>query len=118
MGLGVLDHVVQERGGERLLVEMELRADLRRADRMLDEGGAGAALLALVRGCGEPECARHELAIDRAPVLGNRLEQPIEEPLMLLSTLDDCHGFSVLPASGCVPLRKERTGPARSIGVP
>ena len=41
-------------------------ADACGADGMLDEVGAGMALLPLVRGGGEPEGARDELAVDRA----------------------------------------------------
>ena len=50
LGLGVLDDVVEQRRGDRLLVELELGADLRDAERVVDELLARAALLALVRG--------------------------------------------------------------------
>ena len=46
--LGVLDDVVEERGGDRLLVELELGEDLRDAERVVDELLARAALLPLV----------------------------------------------------------------------
>ena len=48
VGLGVLDDVVEQCSGERLLVETELGADARHPYRVLDEVGAGAPLLALV----------------------------------------------------------------------
>ena len=64
VGVGVLDDVVQERGGDRLLVEVELGADLRDAPRVVDEVLAGAALLALVRVRGEGEGAREQVAVD------------------------------------------------------
>src|SRR5439155_3034474 len=99
VGLRVLDHVMQQRSGERLLVEMELGADARDTYRVLDEIGAGAPLLPLVRRRREPKRARDELPIDRASVLCNRGKQLIEEPLVLLSTFDDCHLQSVLRAS-------------------
>jgi hypothetical protein len=99
VGLGVLDHVVEQRSGERLLVEMELGADARNAYRVLDEIRAGAPLLPFVRRCREPKRARDELAIDRSAVLCNRGQELIEEPLVLLSTLDNCHLQSVLRAS-------------------
>ena len=47
--LGVLDDVVEERGRDRLLVEAQLRADLRGAERVVDERLARAALLPVVR---------------------------------------------------------------------
>ena len=51
----VLDHVVQQRGGDRLLVEMELRTDARDAERVVDELLAGPPRLARVRALGELE---------------------------------------------------------------
>ena len=48
VGVGVLDDVVQERGGDRLVVEPQLGADLGGAERVVDELLAGPALLALV----------------------------------------------------------------------
>ena len=47
--LGVLDDVVEQRGGDRLVVEPQLGADLGGAERVKDEGLPRAALLALVR---------------------------------------------------------------------
>ena len=64
LDVGVLDDVVEERGGDRLLVEAQLDADRRDADGMRDERLAGAALLALVGGGGEAEGARDELDVD------------------------------------------------------
>ena len=45
---GVLDDVVEQRGGERRLVELQLGEDLRDAPRVVDELLARAAQLALV----------------------------------------------------------------------
>ena len=107
--LGVLDDVVEERGGDRLLVEPQLGADPRDADGMLDERPAGAALLPLVRRRGEAEGPRDELAVDRAPRRGDLGEQLVEEALVLFACLERGHRFSVLPASRGVSPRKERT---------
>ncbi len=52
LGLGVLDDVVEQRGRDRLLVEVELGADPRDAPGMVDEVLAGAAELALVPALG------------------------------------------------------------------
>ena len=107
--LGVLDDVVEERGGDRLLVEAELDADHRDADRMRDERLARAALLALVRRGGETEGARDELDSGRARCRSGELgEQALEELLMPLSGLDCCHVFSVLRPFRAVPPREER----------
>ena len=46
--LGVLDHVVQQRGAQRLRVELPVREDLGDRDRVRDVGFAGLAELALV----------------------------------------------------------------------
>ena len=94
--VGVLDDVVEERGGDRLLVEAKLDADPRDADRMRDERLAGAALLAFVRGGGEAEGARDELDADVAALRGELGEQALEELLVPLTCLDRCHFFSVL----------------------
>src|SRR5579864_704023 len=93
--LRVLDDVVQERGGKRLLVEPELRADPCGADGMLDEIGARAPLLSIVGGLCEPESAGHMLGVDRSAVLRYLGEQLVEEVLMLLSFCDSGHCFSV-----------------------
>ena len=58
VGVGVLDDVVEQRGGDRRLVQPQLGEDLRDAERVVDELLAGAALLALVRACAANENAR------------------------------------------------------------
>ena len=55
LGVRVLDDVVEERGGDRLLVEVELGAELRDRPRVVDELLARAARLAAVRALGEVE---------------------------------------------------------------
>src|SRR5215212_4965207 len=97
VGAGVLDHVVQERGGDRLLVQVELGADPGGAPRMVDEVLAGAALLALVRRRGETEGAGEQVAVDVAVVGSDALDQLVDELLVPFSRLDDRHEKSVLP---------------------
>jgi hypothetical protein len=63
---------VEERGGDRLLVEAQAGADRGDADGMRDERLARAALLALVRGSGEAEGAGDELDVD-VRALGGQL---------------------------------------------
>ena len=58
VGVGVLDDVVEERGGDRLLVEAQLGEDLRDAERVVDELLARAALLARRARCAANENAR------------------------------------------------------------
>ena len=48
LDVGVLDDVVEQRGRDRRLVEVQLGADLGHAERVVDEVLAGAALLAVV----------------------------------------------------------------------
>ena len=58
--LGVLHHVVEERGGEPLRVEPPLRQDAGYRERVRDVGLAGLAELSLVRVLGEREGALDE----------------------------------------------------------
>ncbi len=98
--LGVLDDVVEERGGDRLLVEAQLDADPRDADRVRDERLARAALLPFVGGGGETEGARDELdsgVVAPYSSLGGQLgEEALEELLAPLTCLYRCHFLSVL----------------------
>ena len=64
IGVGVLDDVVQESRCDGLLVEMELRADLRDGQRMVDELLARAPHLATVVELSEVECATDQLPVD------------------------------------------------------
>ncbi len=100
LGVGVLDDVVEERGGDRLLVEMEARADLRDAPRVVDEVLAGAALLALVRPLRVGEGPGEQVAVDVGRVLGDVREQLVDQVLVLPRCLDESHVFSVVPYSG------------------
>jgi hypothetical protein len=70
-GARVLDDVVQERGGDRLVVEAQLRADLCRAPGMEDEVLAGAPLLPLVGPRREQERPRDQVSVDVRVVGGH-----------------------------------------------
>ena len=96
--VGVLDDVVQERGGDRLLVEMELRADPRDTERMVDELLAGAARLAGVRALGELERAAEQLLVDVRVVRLDLGDQLLDEVFAMPLRVEDTHGFSVLSA--------------------
>jgi len=107
VGLGVLDDVVEERGCDRLLVQAQLGADAGGAGRVLDEVGAGLALLPLVCGRGEVERARDEVAVDRSRVAGHLGEQLVEETLVPFACLQ-CR--QVLQ---CTPGLRRRIPPGR-----
>ena len=64
IGLGVLDDVVKERSGDRLLVEMKLRADPCDTERVVDELLARPAGLPGMRALGELERATEQLLVD------------------------------------------------------
>ena len=107
LDLGVLDDVVEQRGGDRLVVEPQLGADLGGAERMKDEGLPGAALLALVRpGC-EVERSREQVAVDGRVVRRDLGEQLLEEVFMTFGSFDYGHtrivdrapAVTVLPVS-------------------
>ena len=80
--VGVLDHVVQERCRDRLLVQTQLGADLRHPERVVDEVFARAPLLALVRSLGEEERVGDELAIELGYVALDLGDQLLDEVLM------------------------------------
>ena len=98
VGVRVLDDVVEERGGDRLLVEVQLGEDLRDAERVVDELLAGAALLALVRHRRERERARDQIAVELGLVPLDRFDQLIDELLVSLGYLEHGHDHSVLRA--------------------
>ena len=100
VGVGVLDDVVEECGGDRLLVEMQARADLRDPPGMVDEVLAGAPLLALVGVLGVREGPGEQIAVDVGRVRGNVREQLVDQVLMLPGCLDESHVISVVPYSG------------------
>ena len=69
MTVRVLHHVVQQRGGEPLGVELPLRQDAGDGERMRDVRLAGLAELAAVRGFGELERALDERDVRRRQVV-------------------------------------------------
>ena len=96
--VGVLDDVVQERGGDRLVVEPQLGADLGGTERVVDELFAGAALLAFVRLRGERERPCQKLPVDVRVVGRNLGEQFLDEILVSLWSLENRHTQIVLRA--------------------
>ena len=98
VGVRVLDDVVQERRRERLLVEVELGADLRDRPRVVDERLARAPDLPLVRGGGEAERARQQLLVDARVVRLDGRDQLVDEVLVMPIGVDDSHRPSVLRA--------------------
>ena len=92
----VLDDVVQERRRDRLLVQVQLRADAGDAQRVVDELLAGPACLALVGSLGEVERAAKEVSVDLRVVRLDLGDQLIDEVLVMSPFVEDGHGFSVL----------------------
>ena len=94
----VLDDVVEQRGGERRLVELEPGEDPRHAPRVVDELLARAAHLVGVGARGEIEGAGQQLPVGVGLVRLDLGEQLLDEVLM---PLQDCHRPSVsLPFRG------------------
>ena len=96
VGLGVLDHVVQQRGGDRLLVEVELGADQGDAERVVDERLAGAAHLTTVGALGLVERAADQLLVDARVVRLDTCDQLVDEVVLMTLRIDDGHGLSLL----------------------
>ena len=96
VGLGVLDHVVQQRCGDRLLVEVELRADQGDAERVVDERLAGAPHLAAVGALGLVERAADQLLVDARVVGLDACDQLVDEVVLVTLRIDDGHGLSLL----------------------
>ena len=107
LGLCVLDDVVQERGRERLLVEVELGADLRDRPRVVDERLAGAACLPGVCRRREAEGAGEELLVDPGVVLLGCSDQLVDEVLVMPIDVNHSHTFSVLRRSAREPPPQE-----------
>ena len=97
--VGVLDHVVEEGGRDRLVVETELRADLGGAPGVEHEVLARAPLLPLVGVGSEEESPSEQVSVDVRVVGGDVRNQLVDELLMLLVSLKDRHTFSVLRGS-------------------
>ena len=97
-GVRVLDDVVQERGGDRLLVERSSAKDLGDAERVVDELLARAALLALVRARRERERPRRS-GRGRAPGLygSTVLDQLVDEIFVPFASFEERHAQIVVP---------------------
>src|SRR6266508_3661834 len=104
---------------------MQLGADLRHAERVLDEVLAGLALLALMGARGEVERAREQVAVGVRDVPLDVPDQLVDEVLVALRSLDNGHPKSVLrrPAgltatdSSDLSEAVTRSGASRAAGV-
>ena len=113
VGLRVLDHVVQQRGRERLVVEVELGADLRRAPRVVDERLAGTPLLAVVRVRRVQERLRQQVAVDVGVVRLDVGDQLVDQALVALRGARRGHGSQCTPglrAQNCAEWRICKAG--------
>jgi hypothetical protein len=87
---------VQEGGGDRLVVEPELGADLGRSERVVYERLARAALLAVVRARRELEGVGDQLAVG-VRVVGRDLgDQLFEKICVPFGSFEECHGQIVV----------------------
>jgi hypothetical protein len=96
--LGVLENVVQQRSGDRLLVEMQFRANLRHRPGVVDELLARAARLAAVRALGEVERPADQPPVEIRVVRLHVGDQLGDEPFVMPFRVDDSrtHEVSVL----------------------
>ena len=92
----VLDRVVQQRCRDRLLVEAELGTVLGDVPRMRMNSSPEPPHLSLVRVRGDQERPDQELPVGRRVVRRHRIQQLVDQVLVLLTDLDYCHLFSVL----------------------
>src|SRR4030095_11999701 len=69
---------------------------------------SGTALLPVVRGRGETEGARQEVAVDVLVVGRDGLDQLVDELLMPFCRLEDRHGKSLLPRFSLTATRNSR----------
>ena len=115
----VLDDVVHERRGDRLLVEMELGADARDAERMVDELLAGSPCLARVRTLGELERPAEELLVDVRVVRLDLGDQLLDQVFAMPLRVEDTHEISVLSRGfRLLPAGQERADVATNSDVP
>src|SRR5437764_5852472 len=98
VGFGVLDDIVQERGGDRPLIESQLGAYLGRSPRVVDEVLARAPLLALVLLGGEAEGAPEQLPVDFRVIGRDVGDELVDQLVVPLTCFENRHGKSVLPA--------------------
>ena len=96
VGLRVLDHIVEKRRGDRLGVEVKLRADQRDPERMVDERFAGAAHLAAMCPLCLVERTVDQLPVDAGVVRLDVGDQLVDEIVLVAFCIDDSHGLSLL----------------------
>ena len=104
---------MEERRRDRLLVEVQLRADPRDAPRVVDELLARAPHLAAVALLGDLERPADEVAIDVRVVRLDAREQLLDEVLVMALGVDDRHDLSVRAESEVPLLRGEDDGDHR-----
>ena len=94
--VGVFDHVVEQCGGDRLRVEVKLRADEGNTERMVDKRLARSPHLAPVG----PQClvvgAPDQLLVDTRVVGLDARDQLCDEVVLMPFCIDDCHSLSLL----------------------
>ena len=119
VGVRVLDDVVQQRGGDRLLVEAELGADARDAERMVDELLSRAARLPGVRTLRELERPSQQLLVDVRVVRLDLGDQLLDQVFAMPLGVEDTHEISVLSAvSGSVHAGRRRGAWSRTRDIP
>ncbi len=114
LGTRVLDDVVEERGGDRLLVEVEPRADARNPERVVDELLARPPRLALVGALGDLERAAQEILVDVRVVGLDLGDQLVDEVFVMPFGVEDAHRLSVLRGPfgpGCGARKVSRSAP-------
>ncbi len=92
----VLDDVVEERRCDRLLVQVQLRADPGDTQRVMDELFSGPTGLARVSSFSEVERAAQEVSVDLRVVRLDLGDQLIDEVVVMSPFVENGHGFSVL----------------------
>ena len=113
--VGVFDYVVEERSGDRLVVEPQLGTDLRDAERVVDERLTGAALLPLVCSRREVEGSREQLVVDVRVVRRDLGEQLLEEVFVSFGGIDQGHSQIVdrAPSVAALPVSRGEDSPFR-----
>ena len=116
---GVLDRVVEQRGGDRRLVHPQAGEDLRGAPRVVDELLPGAAQLPVVGLRGELERPHDQVAVELG-LVGLELGQQLVDEILV--PLDYRHPH-ILPGSGADPPAARRQESAcragnRAVHVP
>ena len=107
LSLGVLEDVVKERRGDRLLVEVELGADPGDPVGMVDEVLARTPELAAMLALRVGERPANQVPVDAAVVGLDRGQKLFDEALVVLLGVDDRHRLSVRAEVADSPHRGE-----------